>query len=80
MGIFGKLFSSEPDIEKLSPDQLNRYSSILSKWLSQHIVIVNPSESVKKEIAEKQARYDRVQEKLRPYFLETKAKIDSFGK
>lgn len=80
MSIFGKLFSSEPDIEKLSPDQLNRYSDTLGKWLSQHIVIVNPSETIKQQIAEKQARYDKVQEKLRPYFLATKAKLDSFGK
>ena len=55
MGFFSSLFSSEPDLENFSPDQMNRYVESLDKWINKHIDQLNLSDSVRVELQNKRA-------------------------
>lgn len=55
MGFFSNLFSTEPDLENFSPDQMNRYVSSLDKWIDRHINQLNLSEETKTELQNKRA-------------------------
>ena len=59
MGFLSNLFSSEPDLDNLTVDQMIRYTNSLTAWLDAHPIGFNTPEHVKEKIKHKRALLDR---------------------
>lgn len=59
MGFLSNLFSSEPDLESFTIDQMVRYTNSLTAWLDAHPTGFNTPEHIKEKRKHKQALLDK---------------------
>lgn len=59
MGLLSNLFSSEPDLENFTTYQMKRHVESLYNWIDRHDRLLDPSDSIKAELRNKQDLYDK---------------------